>query len=77
MNMICILAAAALLSGCATMTEHDLERRDYRQIDRINRFYEYEHQCRLAGGLVHIEAHQGWAPRNGVPGRADRYWCQK
>jgi len=76
MNLTCILVAAALLCGCATITQEDLDRREYRQIDRINRFYEYEQKCQLAGGLVHIEAQQGWAPRNGVPGRGDQYWCQ-
>ena len=75
MKVSCLLAITVLSGGCAPMSEQQYEWREYRQIDRINSFLEYEHNCHLAGGLVHIQRRGGDVHRTGFPGRGDQYWC--
>lgn len=71
-----LLLAAALLSagGCATLSEADLERRDYRRSDFRNQFIDDRALCHARGGRMYIDAKQTLG-RDGIPRRGDRYFC--
>lgn len=67
-------AAALLASGCITLTEAQLEARDYRRADFTNRYVDYRKRCLAAGGRIIIDAKQPLG-RNDIPHRGDRYYC--
>ena len=59
------------------MSEQDYEMREYRRIDRVNKFLEYEYDCESAGGLVRIQRWGGGPPRREYPAKGDYYWCAR
>ncbi|MDX1515953.1 MAG: hypothetical protein R3288_03890 [Woeseiaceae bacterium] len=71
------LAAAAVLltaTGCASLSDVQLETRDYRRNDFKQQFLEYRQQCLSSGGRIVIDAKQA-LDRDGAPHRGDRYYC--
>lgn len=70
-----LLPAALLVTGCISLTEAQLEARDYRRADFVNQFLDYRARCRAIGGKVFIDAKQS-LDRNGLPHRGDRYHCR-
>ena len=69
-----LLPAALLATGCISLTEAQLEARDYRRADFVNEFLDYRQRCRAIGGKVFIDAKQS-LDRKGLPHPGDRYYC--
>lgn len=72
-----LLAAILCAAACVPFTEEQIEQREYQRIDRINKFQEYEHYCKEAGGLVDIYKWDGAVYRDGVSARGDHFRCIK
>lgn len=66
--------ALVLLSGCASMTEVQLEARDYQRTDFRNQFVEDRTRCQAAGRRIVIFAN-GSIDRNGIPKSRVPYFC--
>lgn len=77
MKSICVLAGVFLIAGCATLTEQELEAREYRNLDWRNAFVDYRQRCIHQGGRVLIDARGGHVDREGVPSRGDYYTCSR
>ena len=75
MKITCLLAIVLLAQGCASLTEEELERREYRRVDRTNLFLEFKANCKYAGGRVHIYRWGTGSPRNKLPNPGDMYSC--
>lgn len=75
-RQLVILLAAALTAtgGCASLTDAELERRDYRRADFRNRFIEERARCFAHGGRIYVSAGQTLG-RDGIPKPGDRYFC--
>lgn len=69
-----ILPAIVLAGGCISLTEAQLEARDYRRADFRNQFIDYRQRCLANGGKIIIDAKQSLG-RNDMPHRGDRYYC--
>lgn len=69
-----ILSTIVLVSGCASLTEAQLEARDYRRFDFKHQFIDFRQRCLAAGGRVIIDAKQS-LDRHDLPRRGDRYYC--
>ncbi|MDX1518448.1 MAG: hypothetical protein R3288_16485 [Woeseiaceae bacterium] len=69
-----ILPALLLITGCISLTEAQLEARDYRRIDFKQQFIDFRQRCSAAGGRIIIDAKQG-LDRHDLPNRGDRYYC--
>lgn len=76
LNALLPLAVGALLmtAGCASLSERQLEEREYRNVDYAERFKAARSQCRARGGRMYVNA-SSKLDRNGVPNRGDRYFC--
>lgn len=70
-----IVTAAVLVSGCISLTDAQLEAREYRRADFRNQFMDYRQRCLAAGGKIFIDAKQS-LDRDGLPHRGDRYLCR-
>lgn len=70
-----LLPAALLVTGCISLTEAQLEARDYRRADFVNQFLDYRQHCQAIGGKIFIDAKQS-LDRKGLPHRGDRYYCR-
>ena len=70
------LCAAGLLTltACATLSEAELEARQYERTDYQERFRDFRQRCLAGGGLVIVNAPTS-IDRNGVPGPGSRYTC--
>ncbi len=64
-----------LATGCISLTDAQLEARDYRRIDFQQQFVDFRQRCRAAGGKILIDAKQA-LDRHGLPHRGDRYYCR-
>ena len=69
-----LLPAVLLATGCISLTEAQLEAREYRRADFKNEFIDFRQRCRAAGGRIIIDAKQS-LDRNDMPHRGDRYYC--
>jgi len=69
-----LLVVALVVCGCAPLTEVQLENREYRRVEHIERFRAFRADCRARGKRVLIDAIRQ-LPRDGMPGRGDRYFC--
>ncbi len=69
-----ILPTVLLATGCISLTEAQLEARDYRRVDFQQQFIDFRQRCRAAGGRVIIDAKQA-LDRRDLPHRGDRYYC--
>jgi hypothetical protein len=69
-----LVAMTLLTSACATLTDAQLETREYRRIDFEAQFVQYRSQCLSAGKRIIIDARQKIG-RDGVPRPGDRYYC--
>ena len=74
LRVAAVLPALIVLSGCVSLTEAQLEARDYRRIDFKQQFIDYRQRCLAAGGKIIIDAKQG-LDRHDLPNRGDRYYC--
>ena len=70
-----MLPAILLAAGCISLTEAQLEAREYRRADFRNQFTDYRQACLAAGGTIIIDAKQS-LDRNDMPHRGDRYYCR-
>ena len=72
---LCVaIAAAVYLSGCATLGEDALERREYRNADYHHQFTEFRHNCTQKRKRIVIQA-QARLDRRGIPRPGDHYFC--
>jgi len=69
-----LVAVALVACGCAPLTEVQLENREYRRVEHIERFRAFRADCQARGKRVLIDA-ISQLPRDGMPGRGDRYFC--
>jgi len=69
-----VIAAAACLGGCATLSDREAEAREYRQVDFKARYLEYRSRCRAGGGWILVQP-AGRLNRDGIPRRGDRWRC--
>lgn len=69
-----ILPVMLLATACVSLTDAQLEARDYRRIDFKQQFVDFRQRCRAAGGKIIIDAKQG-LDRHDLPNRGDRYYC--
>lgn len=76
MRVALIIVAASIAAACAPLTPQQLEDREYRNTDWENRYVDYAHRCRRAGGRIMVQA-SGPMRRNGVPARSDYYQCSR
>ena len=70
------LAVGALLmtAGCTSLSERQLEEREYRNVEFAERFKAARSECLARGGRMYINA-SSKLDRNGIPNRGDRYFC--
>lgn len=73
-NAMLLSSAAAILSGCISLSDAQLEARDYRRADFKNQFLDYRQRCHARGGRIYIDAKQSLSGDD-VPHRGDRYSC--
>lgn len=73
-NCVAVALLALATTGCTTLSESQLDAREYRQVDFQEQFKAYRMQCLAAGKRVYIDAQQRIA-RNGLPRPGDRYFC--
>ena len=66
--------ALILLSGCTTLTEAQLEARDYRRMEFRNQFIDDQARCRAQGRQFVVLANGG-VDRNGIPMTRVPYHC--
>jgi hypothetical protein len=73
---LAILLAAALstTTGCATLSNAELEYRDYQRAEFRNQFLDERTRCQQRGGRIYVDAKQTLG-RDGIPKRGDRYFC--
>lgn len=73
--LVCLCAAGLLtLTACASLSEAELEARQYERTDYQERFRDFRQRCLAGGGLVIVNAPTSM-DRNGVPGPGSRYTC--
>ncbi len=77
MRILFYIGAIFSLAACASLTEEQLEAREYRNADWENKFADYRVRCARVGGRVLIYAHSGSIGNDGVPMRGDYYTCSK
>lgn len=70
-----LLPAVLLATGCISLTEAQLEAREYRRADFRNQFIDYRQRCLAASGRIIVDAKQS-LDRNDLPHRGDRYYCR-
>lgn len=70
-----ILPVVLVATGCISLTEAQLEARDYRRADFRNQFIDYRQRCLASGGKIFIDAKQS-LDRDDLPHRGDRYYCR-
>ncbi len=61
-------------SGCASLSEAELEMREYSNVEYREVFREFRQKCFQQGGRIIIDA-RGKVGRDGVPRRGDNYFC--
>ena len=71
---ILLAAALSMTSGCAGLSEADLEYRDYQRAEFKNRFLDERSRCQQRGGRIYVDAKQTLR-RDGIPNPGDRYFC--
>lgn len=74
MKLVLPALALVFLAGCASMTEAQLEARDYQRMDFRNQFVEDRTRCQAAGRRIVIFAN-GSIDRNGIPKSPVPYYC--
>ena len=70
-----LLPAVLLATGCISLSEAQIEAREYRRADFRNQFIDYRQRCLAAGGKIIIDAKQS-LDRKDLPHRGDRYYCR-
>lgn len=72
------LAAITLVlfpaTGCASLSEAELERRQYQRATYKAEFLDYRDRCTLRGKRIWISA-RGKVGRDGLPAPGDVYYC--
>ena len=61
-------------TGCATLSEAELEHREYERASFEAEFLDYRARCTLEGKRIWISA-RGKVGRDGIPSRGDVYYC--
>ncbi len=74
LRMAAIMPALLFTTGCVSLTEAQLEARDYRRVEFKQQFIDFRQRCRAAGGRIIIDANQS-LDRHDLPNRGDRYYC--
>ena len=69
-----LVPSIAIAAGCMSLSDAQLEARDYRRADFGNQFKDFRQRCRARGGKIVIEANQSLG-RGDLPHRGDRYFC--
>jgi len=69
-----LIGTVFLTEGCTTMTEQQLQAREYRNTEFELQFREFRRQCVAGGKRVFIDAIQK-VGRDGLPHNGDRYYC--
>ena len=73
--IVCLCAAGLLtLTACATLSEAELEARQYERTDYQERFRDFRRRCLAGGGMIIVNAPTS-IDRDGVPGPGSRYTC--
>ena len=75
LRMAGILPTVLLATGCISLSEAQLEARDYRRMDYKQQFADFRQRCRASGGKIFIDAKQA-LDRHDLPHRGDRYYCR-
>ena len=68
------LFVAAAVSGCAPMSEAEIEHLQYLRAEHKQEFVVFRDMCTAAGGRIVVEGGQ-YVDRNGIPSRGARYYC--
>jgi len=72
--MLVVAVAISMTTACAPLSEAELDEREYRQVDHVERFLAFRVSCTARGKRILISASSS-VPRNGIPGVGDRYFC--
>lgn len=73
--MRCLFLLLVLgVGGCVSLSEAQLELREYRRIDFEARFKEDRRRCHSLGKQIFVMA-QGNVGRDGIPATGTRYSC--
>ena len=69
-----LFALILFTTGCAGMTERELEQRSYERANYEAEFVDYRARCYADGKRLWISA-RGKVGRDGVPSPGDHYYC--
>ena len=69
-----ILPVIVILTGCAGLTERELEERNYERANYEAEFIDYRTRCSVRGKRMWISA-RGTVGRDGIPSPGDHYYC--
>jgi len=72
-----LILAVFLIAGCASLSDGQLESREYRNLDWRNQYIDYRQRCSDAGGQMLVDARGGSMSRDGIPNRGDYYTCSR